>query len=168
MKQQEWDHRPNMQTLYPKRHTNKCRAGPPSQHANPVAQMKTTWARVGAGPPSRHTNPVPQTPHEQGSSRTTVPTRKPCTPDATQTRVGAGPPSRHTNPAPQTPHGQGSEQDHRPDTQTLYPRRHTNKGRSRTTVPTHKPCCPDEELPRRRPQGKGGSRTTVPTHQPIP
>src|SRR5882757_8139469 len=129
-------------------------------------------------------------PHEQGSSRTTVPTRKPWTPDATQTRVGAGPPSRHANPVPQTPHkqgseqdhrpdtqtllprrrphGQGSEQDHRPDTQTLYPRRHTNKGRSRTTVPTHKPCCPDEELPRRRPQGKGGSRTTVPTHQPIP
>src|SRR6267154_3054450 len=144
MKHQEWDHRPNMQTLYPKCHMNKGRAGPPSQHTNPVAQMKTIWARVGAGPPSRHTNPVPQTPHEQGSSRTIIPTRKPCTPNATQTRVGAGPPSRHTNPVAQMKTtwarvGAGPPSQHtNPVPQTPH-----KQGSSRTTVLTRKPCTPD-------------------------
>src|SRR6267154_2561892 len=83
-------------------------------------------------------------PHKQGLSRTTVPTRKPCCPD--EDHMGKGR-SRTTVPThkPCTPDATRTrvEQDHRPDTQTLYPRRHTNKGRSRTTVPTRKPCTPD-------------------------
>src|SRR6267154_6496931 len=80
---------------------NKGRAGPPSQHANPVAQMKTCpdeelprrrvaqtkscpdedhRARVGAGPPSRHTSPFPNKAEyvqSKGGSRTTIPTHQP-------------------------------------------------------------------------------------------
>src|SRR6267154_6145788 len=132
--------------------------------------MKTTWARVGAGPPSRHTNPVPQTPHEQGSSRTTVPTRKPCTPDATQTRVGAGPPSRHTNPVAKTK--SCPDEANRARVGAGPPSRHTSpfpdkaeyvqsKGGSRTTIPTHQPYALTKL------QKKGGSGTTVPTHHPA-
>src|SRR6267154_421391 len=91
-----------MQTLYPKCHTNKGQAGPPSQHANPVAQIKTTWARVGAEPPSRHTNPIPQMPHKQGSEQDHCPD--------TQTLL----PRRRVAQTKTT--GQGWEQDHRPDT----------------------------------------------------
>src|SRR6267154_984444 len=111
--------------------------------------MKTTWARVGATPSSRHTNPVPQTPHEQGSSRTTVPTRKPCTPDATQTRVGAGPPSRHTNPVAQMK--SCPDEDHRARVEAGPPSRHTSP-------------FPDKA---EYVQSKGGSGTTVPTHHPA-